>query len=151
MNSAFSDDRFDRLSLRRQCFLNADLIDDMLPTKVLQMRPLFVIFKLKQLGRFASHFRYFLHPNFTMGERQPSTRVYNSKVSGRQMECRMQNGIASLHDEYYVIEIDGRTKSGHRRFVDALRVALQLRDEFPSHDVKVRAAQTNAQAAELVH
>jgi len=54
----------------------------------------------------------------------------------------MKNEIAahSLHDEYYVIQIDGRTISGHRRFLDALRAGLQLRDQFPHHDVKVCAS-----------
>jgi hypothetical protein len=33
----------------------------------------------------------------------------------------------------------GRTKSGHRRFIEALRAGLQLRDRFPHHDIKVRA------------
>ena len=46
-----------------------------------------------------------------------------------------------LHDEYYVVKIDGRTKSGHHRFVDALRAALVLRDQFREHDVKVRVTQ----------
>ena len=46
-----------------------------------------------------------------------------------------------LPDEYFVLQIDGRVKSGHRRFADALRAALLLRDQFPQHDVKVRAMQ----------
>ena len=37
------------------------------------------------------------------------------------------------------MQIDGRTKSGHRRFIEALRAGLQLRDRFPHHDIKVRA------------
>ena len=35
-----------------------------------------------------------------------------------------------LHDEYYVVKIDGRAKSGHHRFVDALRAALVLKISF---------------------
>ncbi len=34
------------------------------------------------------------------------------------------------------MKIDGLTKSGHRRFIDALRAGLQLRDQFPQHDIK---------------
>jgi len=58
------------------------------------------------------------------------------------MGCLMKNGIAthSVRHEYYVIQIDGQAKAGHRRFVDALRAALLLRDQFPQHDIKVRAA-----------
>jgi hypothetical protein len=41
-----------------------------------------------------------------------------------------------------VLQIDGRTKSGHRRFIDALRAGLQLKDQFPQRDIKVRAMQT---------
>jgi hypothetical protein len=55
----------------------------------------------------------------------------------------MKSAIAthSLPDEHYVIRIDGRVKSHHRRFVDALREGLQLKDQFPQHDIKVRAIQ----------
>ena len=52
-----------------------------------------------------------------------------------------------LHDEYYVIQVDGRTKSEHHRFLDALRAALVLRDQFPDCAVKVRARQST----EVVH
>jgi hypothetical protein len=57
------------------------------------------------------------------------------------MERLMNPGLTTrdLPDEYFVLQIDGRVKSGHRRFADALRAALLLRDEFPQHDVKVRA------------
>jgi hypothetical protein len=69
------------------------------------------------------------------------------------MECRMKNGVAThgLHDEYYVIQIDGRVKSGHRRFLDALRAGLQLRDQFPNHDVRVRLAEASIERREVVH
>ena len=55
----------------------------------------------------------------------------------------MKDDIAarSLADEYFVIQIDGRVKSHHRRFLDALRAGLLLREQFPRHRVKVCAAQ----------
>jgi hypothetical protein len=46
---------------------------------------------------------------------------------------------AHLPDEHFVIRVDGRVKSHHRRFLDALREGLQLRDQFPQHDIKVCA------------
>ena len=46
---------------------------------------------------------------------------------------------AHLTDEYFVIRVDGRVKSHHRRFLDALIEGLQLRDQFPQHDIKVCA------------
>jgi hypothetical protein len=46
---------------------------------------------------------------------------------------------AHLRDEHFVIRIDGRVKSHHRRFLDALREGLQLRDQFPQRDVKVQS------------
>jgi hypothetical protein len=69
------------------------------------------------------------------------------------MERLMKHGFAThqLPDEYFVLQIDGRVKSGHRRFVDALRAALLLREQFPNHDVKVRAEQANTPAAKLMH
>ena len=61
----------------------------------------------------------------------------------------MKSGIAtlSLPDEHFVLQIDGRVKSQHRRFVDALRAGLQLKDQFPHHDIKVRAAKDMEEAA----
>jgi hypothetical protein len=53
----------------------------------------------------------------------------------------MKNGVANcVPDEHYIIQVDGRVKSGHRRFLDALRAGLQLKKEFPQHDIKVRVA-----------
>ena len=52
----------------------------------------------------------------------------------------MKSAIAAhLPDERFVIRVDGRVKSHHRRFLDALREGLQLRDQFPQHDIKVCA------------
>ena len=65
----------------------------------------------------------------------------------------MKNVIAghSLPDEHYVIKIDGRVRSHHRRFVDALREGLQLKDQFPQHDVKVRAMQASGEQRTALH
>jgi hypothetical protein len=58
------------------------------------------------------------------------------------MEGAMTNGSSSLQQhDYYLVQLDGRTKSKHRRFIDALRVGLQLRDRFPAYIVKVRSAE----------
>ena len=52
----------------------------------------------------------------------------------------MKSAIADhLPDEHFIIRVDGRVKSHHRRFLDALREGLQLRDQFPQHDIKVCA------------
>jgi hypothetical protein len=68
------------------------------------------------------------------------------------MEGAMKNGIAthSAQHEYFVLQIDGRTKSGHRRFIDALRAGLQLKDEFPQRNIKVRAMQLSDALEEAV-
>jgi len=59
---------------------------------------------------------------------------------------RMKSAIeAHLPDEHFVIRVDGRVKSHHRRFLDALREGLQLRDQFPQLDVKVRAVQVSGE------
>jgi hypothetical protein len=57
------------------------------------------------------------------------------------MEGAMTNGSSGLRQhEYYLVQIDGRTKSKQKRFIDALRLGLRLRDQFPGHIVKVRSA-----------
>ena len=57
------------------------------------------------------------------------------------MGCLMKNGPTRQGPthEYFVVKFDGLVKSGHRRFVDAVRAGLLLRDQFPQHDVKVDA------------
>jgi hypothetical protein len=49
----------------------------------------------------------------------------------------LMNTATHLPDEHFVIRVDGRVKSHHRRFLDALREGLLLRDQLPHHDVKV--------------
>ena len=44
----------------------------------------------------------------------------------------------SLPNEYYVLQINGEVKSGHRLYVDALKAALQLKRQFPLSVIKVR-------------
>jgi hypothetical protein len=52
----------------------------------------------------------------------------------------MKSAIAAHPpDEHFVIRVDGRVKSHHRRFLDALRAGLLLRDQFPQHDIKVQS------------
>jgi len=56
------------------------------------------------------------------------------------MGCLMNNGIAtygSLSHEYYVLKINGRANSIHRRYEDAVREGLLLRYKFPHDDIKV--------------
>jgi hypothetical protein len=65
----------------------------------------------------------------------------------------MKDGIAahSLVDEYFVIKIDGRAKSHHRRFLDALRAGLLLREQFPDHDVKLCDARSITERRLVMH
>jgi hypothetical protein len=64
----------------------------------------------------------------------------------------MRNAIAaSLRDEHFVVRVDGRVKSHHRRFLDALREGLQLRDQFPQHDVKVQSLQAVGHQRSALH
>ena len=61
------------------------------------------------------------------------------------MGSLMKGAIAphSACHERFVLQIDGRAKSEYRRLADALRAALRLKDQFPQHNVKVRASPTN--------
>ena len=52
----------------------------------------------------------------------------------------MKSGIATssvLPHEYYILQINGRINSTHRRFEDALRAGLLLKYQFPHDDIKV--------------
>ena len=53
----------------------------------------------------------------------------------------MKNEIAtdgSLSHEYYVLQVNGRVNSTHRRYEDAVRAGLLLKYQFPHNDIKVR-------------
>ena len=64
----------------------------------------------------------------------------------------MKSAIAAhLPDERFVIRVDGRVKSHHRRFLDALREGLQLRDQFPQRDVKVQSMKADSQQETASH
>jgi len=49
--------------------------------------------------------------------------------------------------ELFVIQLDGHAKSAYRRLAEALKAALRLKDDFPDHNVKVRAMR----ASNLLH
>ena len=62
------------------------------------------------------------------------------------MRCLMKNGTATqgnLSREYFVIQINGRTDSIHRRYEDAVRAGLVLKNQFPHFDIKVREGLTD--------
>jgi hypothetical protein len=70
----------------------------------------------------------------------PRHSVFVGSAAATWVGNPMKNAIAAhLPDEHFVIRVDGRVKSHHRRFLDALREGLQLRDQFPQHDVKVQS------------
>jgi hypothetical protein len=43
-------------------------------------------------------------------------------------------------NEFYVLEIDGKIKSGYGIFVEALKAGLEIKQQFPQSDVKVHNA-----------
>jgi hypothetical protein len=55
------------------------------------------------------------------------------------MERLMEAGMATynLPREFYVLQINGRVTSTHRRYQDALRAGLLLKHQFPHGDIKV--------------
>jgi hypothetical protein len=54
----------------------------------------------------------------------------------------MENWItrSSTPCEYFVLQINGRVKSTHRRYQDAVTAGLLLKHQFPHDDIKVREA-----------
>ena len=64
----------------------------------------------------------------------------------------MKSTVAAyLPDEHFVIRVDGRVKSHHRRFLDALREGLQLKDQFPQHELKVRVMNASGEQRAALH
>jgi hypothetical protein len=56
----------------------------------------------------------------------------------------------SPSQEYFIVKFDGQVKSEHRRFIDALRAGLLLRDQFPQHEVKVHSVSVGDTAEDRV-
>jgi hypothetical protein len=53
----------------------------------------------------------------------------------------MKNAIATdsaLSHEYYIVQVNGRVNSTHRRYQEGLRAGLQLKYKFPDADIKLR-------------
>jgi hypothetical protein len=42
--------------------------------------------------------------------------------------------------EAYVLEVDGKVRSEHQTFVDALRAGFEIKQKFPQRQVKVHNA-----------
>lgn len=49
-----------------------------------------------------------------------------------------------LPDECYVLEVDGKIKSKHGAFIEALKAGLELKRKFPQGEIKVHDANANA-------
>jgi hypothetical protein len=52
----------------------------------------------------------------------------------------MKNGTTtynSLSHEYFVLQINGRVNSLHRRYEDAVKEGMLLKYQFPNDDIKV--------------
>ena len=63
----------------------------------------------------------------------------------------MKNGIATSDDLpnwNFVIQINGRIDSVHRRYEDAVRAGLQLKYQFPHVDIKVCETDSIEEAAQ---
>ena len=79
-----------------------------------------------------------------------TVRLTERTVSRRLvMGCLMKNGIAT-HDslsEYFVLQINGRTDSIHRRYEDAVRAGLLLKN-IPHVAIKVREVDSIGEVAQ---
>ena len=63
----------------------------------------------------------------------------------------MKNGIAmqgNLSRAYFVLQINGRTDSVYRRYEDAVRVGLLLKNQFPHVAIKVREVDSIEEVAQ---
>jgi hypothetical protein len=63
----------------------------------------------------------------------------------------MKSEIAThgnLSRAYFVLEINGRTDSIHRRYEDAVRAGLLLKNQFPHVAIKVREVDSIGEVAQ---
>jgi hypothetical protein len=69
-------------------------------------------------------------------------RIFLKIALGRSTGFRSKQTVCGVFGDpkARVIRLnDGHAKSGYRRFTDALKAALRLKDQFADHNVKVRA------------
>jgi hypothetical protein len=64
------------------------------------------------------------------------------------MKSDLVNGASR---DQYLVQIDGITASEHLGFVEASKVGLKLRQQYPHSDVKVRETDTSPQAFDAMH
>jgi len=70
---------------------------------------------------------------------EPERLVLIRRLLGRTMVVLMRNDFVTDHScERYVVEVDGQAKAEYRVFVKALTAGLQLRQQFPNSNVKLR-------------
>ena len=103
---------------------------------------------LRQKERISDTNQFKLKASGTLPEHSVFLSMCGSDLVGTPMKSAF---AAHLPDEYFVIRVDGRVKSHHRRFLDALREGLQLRDQFPQHNVKVQSMQADGQQRIPLH
>jgi len=69
------------------------------------------------------------------------------------MGCFMKSAVAAQGqpEECFILQMDGKAKSQHRRFVDALRAGLQLRDHIRSTTSKCGRCRRAAEELVCTH
>jgi hypothetical protein len=79
---------------------------------------------------------------------------YVKVVLGVLTGSHMPNVIVtngSVSHEYYVLQINGRVTSIHRRYQDAVGAGLQLKHQFPSDDIKVYVRNSPDELDNILH
>jgi hypothetical protein len=79
---------------------------------------------------------------------------YIKVVLGVLTGSHMANVIAtsgSVSHEYYVLQVNGRVNSIHRRYQDAVGAGLQLKHQFPSDDIKVCVRNSPEELDNVLH
>jgi hypothetical protein len=65
--------------------------------------------------------------------------VLIKRLLAQTMLVFMRNDFATAQSlERYVVEVDGKAKAEYENFVKALKAGMQLWQEFPNSDVKLR-------------
>ena len=66
--------------------------------------------------------------------------VLIKRLLAQTMVVFMRSDTTAQSLERYVVEVDGQAKAEYEIFVKALKAGMQLRQEFPNSDVKLRDA-----------
>ena len=79
----------------------------------------------------------------------PTTAHAASRGVDEMSHEKMGSRRMAISREYFVLQINGRTDSIHRRYEDAVRAGLLLKNQFPHSAIKLREINSTEEVVQI--